>query len=150
MSDWQHFTRMRIEQAVGEALVDAILRGGWGVAIHDGEDFATIGDKHIVRDATDYLVAHADEEGMAARKALIRKLAYKELRATDQDTLYLYEFKGAGNGWQRRGSILLVYGNDGTDVISDYSANPETEAIVRPIMDKLDKIEKEGLPCDLK
>lgn len=138
MSDWQHKTRLRIEQAVGEALADAILTAGHGFALHDGEDFATIGDSRLVYDTED-----------KARGKELRKLIAKELRATDQDTLYLYEPDArTGRGpWRRIGSIFLVYGNDGTDVISDYSANPATEAIVGPIMAKLNKLDEEGLPC---
>lgn len=42
------------------------------------------------------------------------------LMSTDEDTLAVYSRDGGGD-WKRTGSVLLIYGNDGHDVIADYS-----------------------------
>lgn len=48
-------------------------------------------------------------------------LALKHLFLTDQDVITLYDHFGKQSGWAH-----MVYGNDGWDVIHDYSINVES------------------------
>ena len=60
---------------------------------------------------------------------------YKQLMETDED--YLHLLKDATHvGW-----IRFVYGNDGWDVICDYSANDATESVLIPANKIADKVE---------
>jgi hypothetical protein len=52
------------------------------------------------------------------------------LMSTDEDYLMVYE----PGKKERLGWIHLVYGNDGYDVVSDYTTN--LEALVDPITEK--------------
>ncbi len=59
------------------------------------------------------------------------------LFTTEDDRLYFCD----AATWQRLGWFWLIYGNDGTDVSSDYTANEKTEEImnaVQPIIDRLE------------
>lgn len=47
-----------------------------------------------------------------------------EMFTTDMDRLHLYQ------GGRRLGWVLFVYGNEGWDVISDYTDKPEIEKLV--------------------
>lgn len=50
-----------------------------------------------------------------------------QLFACDIDNLFVYRASGdSPTGWFRTASVQLVYGNDGHDVISDYSTKLET------------------------
>ena len=52
----------------------------------------------------------------------------EDMMATDEDRLYIYPNQhGAHIGW-----IYFVYGNDGYDVISDYTTN------LSPLMDPIE------------
>jgi hypothetical protein len=53
----------------------------------------------------------------------------REMFATDEEHLLFYNEEGKKVGW-----VYFVYGNDGWDVISDYSTNLE------PVMTEANKI----------
>lgn len=56
-----------------------------------------------------------------------RKLILSHLNETDDELLLV-----SGPEGQRIGSVYFVYGNDGWDVISDYSTN--LEEVLAPVM----------------
>lgn len=61
----------------------------------------------------------------------------KNIFATDTvEVLLSRDVEGEQHGW-----ILLVYGNDGFDVIADYTIN--LEELLKPVNDLASKLEKE-------
>ena len=104
--------RIRAEKRIATALVTHALDRGYRISVNDGEDWP-------VKRSAD------KAEIMAA------------LFSTDEDTIVLRSSAGEKVGWFR-----LIYGNDGWDVVSDYSANPTCDAIwekvIRPLSDKIE------------
>ena len=89
--------RQRIERAiVGRAVRDA-LRAGYSLSVNDGEAFAILRSRN--------------------RAAIMRALF-----SVDEERLYIH----AGDTGRRVGWVYLVYGNDGPDVIADYTGNLES------------------------
>jgi hypothetical protein len=104
--------RIRIEGRICAALTDAILAKGATISVNDGEEW-------VVKRSTD-------------KGAIINALF-----STDEDRIVARDAEGT-----LLGSWYLVYGNDGYDVISDYSANDFAEAIweeLRPVIDKAEE-----------
>jgi hypothetical protein len=85
--------RIKLEQRIVKLTVDTLLKDGYSLAVFDGEETTAI--------TTD-------------KKTLI-----DALMETDEDYLFVYEAGvKARFGWVR-----FVYGNDGYDVINDYTTN---------------------------
>jgi hypothetical protein len=83
--------------------------------------------KQIVKDAlkVGYALSVAgDGDELALTRSTNAKDVLDALINADDDTLYLERFNSAGalveSGWVR-----LIYGNDGWDVVNDYSLNIE-------------------------
>ncbi|MES0071892.1 hypothetical protein [Mesorhizobium sp. M0058] len=107
--------RMKAERRMCTALVDGCLKRGYVISVSDGEDYP-------VKKSTD------KAEIMAA------------LFSTDEDVIVIRNAAGDKLGW-----FQLIYGNDGWDVVSDYSANEICNAIWNEVISPLaDKIEAEG------
>ena len=70
--------------------------------------------------ADGYLVSVFDGEEDALDKSQDKTVILNEMFSTDQDELTLYFPNG-----DRFGAVQFIYGNDGYDVISDYSAARE-------------------------
>jgi hypothetical protein len=104
--------RILTERKICFKLVDVLLAAGCSITHHNGE-YAE------VKRSTD--------------KAAIRAAFF----ATDMEKLAAFNADGSQVGWWS-----LVYGNDGWDVISDYSANSFAEAIwkdhLEPLADGLE------------
>lgn len=94
-------TRIAIEQKIVRRIVKEALQAGYTVSVYDGETWA---------------LKHSDN----------CKIINAALFSTDFDTLLLRD--KAGNN---QGSIYCIYGNDGYDVISDYSI--ALENFMKPI-----------------
>lgn len=90
--------RQHAEYAVISAFVKSALEAGHTLAVHNGEE--------IVLDYS------------GSYRAIM-----KEIMSTDDDFLIVYPI-GATSG-PRMGWVRLIYGNDGPDVISDYTTNLE-------------------------
>ena len=92
--------RQEIEVAIVTKVVDDALKAGYILDVDDGGG------------------------GIALRRSRDRKAVLDALMNTDDDSLHLRRFNSDGaqveHGWVR-----FVYGNDGWDVISDYSLNIE-------------------------
>ncbi|WP_234053660.1 MULTISPECIES: hypothetical protein [unclassified Xanthobacter] len=105
--------RIMAERRMCTALVTAALQRGYAVSVNDGEDW-------VVKRSKD-------------RSAILAALF-----TTDEDTIMLRSDDGRKVGWFR-----LIYGNDGYDVVSDYSDNSLCEAIwtevLGPLSDKLER-----------
>lgn len=98
--------RQEVERKIATALVEESLRVGYAVSVDNGE-----------------------EETKPMRRA---STILKAMFQTDEDRLYMYT-PGSDT---RIGWVYFVYGNDGWDVISDYTTNLE------PLMVEANKISK--------
>jgi hypothetical protein len=88
-------TRRRMEKAIARRIIKDALAEGWSVRIDNG----------------------AEEELPPASTDLRTIMA--GLFLTDEDVLYFFK-DGVRQGW-----VCLIYGNDGWDVVNDYTANLE-------------------------
>lgn len=92
-------TRIDIEQKICRKVIADALATGYSLSVHDGEDIT-------VRRSSD-----------AAE-------IFGALMTTDEDRLY---FHLPDNETGQNGMVYFVYGNDGFDVICDYSIKLETQ-----------------------
>jgi hypothetical protein len=106
--------RLLLEQRACGYLVDECLRRGYKISVHDGEAWC------LTRSANRHEIMCA-------------------LASTDEDTLLI---RGAED--MTLGRFWLIYGNDGYDVIADYTANDECDSIMAAIDPKLNKLESEA------
>ena len=104
--------RIRAEKRMASGLIKACLKRGYSVTIDNGED------KPVIR-STNY------------------REIMTELWATDEEHVVIHDADGTPLGW-----FFLVYGNDGWDLISDYSANDVCDEIyntdISPLADKVE------------
>ena len=75
------------------------------------------------------LISINDGDGIALRKSTNRNAILSSIMSVDEEHLIVYHQTG------RLGSIFLVYGNDGWDVVNDYSTSlepciPQTLALI--------------------
>lgn len=120
--------RQRIEQTIALVTAQALLDAGYSLGVNDGEE-TTI---HHSRDLDKIQDA---------------------LFTTDEDWLYVYETWGDGNTHRKSPDwwVRFVYGNDGWDVISDYSIALETVIGDGTVVQKLiEHAEEYGVVPDLK
>lgn len=85
----------KIEREIVAAAADGLLAKGFLISVFDGEEVVLVKS--------------------ASKDAVIGAMF-----STDEDYFYVY----AGDG-QKAGFVRFVYGNDGWDVICDYSSNLE-------------------------
>lgn len=89
--------RQEVERKIASAAVKAILANGYKISVDNGGD--------------DFEITRSEDE----------KAVLAAMFAADDDRLYVYELdKVRPLGW-----VYFVYGNDGYDVISDYTVNLE-------------------------
>ncbi|APH74134.1 hypothetical protein [Aquibium oceanicum] len=105
--------RIQMEEAMADALVAACLARGYCLSVNDGGEW-------VVKRSTD--------------KAQIMAALF----STDEDLIMVRRVDDVTKiGW-----FQLIYGNDGYDVISDYSANTICDeiwdTILRPLSDKME------------
>lgn len=106
--------RIEAERRMCTALVDTCLKRGYVISVSDGEEWP-------VKRSTGKAVI------MAA------------LFSTDEDVIVIRNAEGDKLGW-----FQLIYGNDGYDVVSDYSDNDICNAIENEVISPLsEKIEGE-------
>jgi hypothetical protein len=94
--------RIRIEQKIARFTVRALLRAGFVLSVYDGEE----------------ITVSQSSDAAAICNAMF---------TTDEDYLYVYKpGEKVRFGWVR-----FVYGNDGYDVICDYTTNldPQMDAV---------------------
>jgi len=105
--------RQTMERAVIRTLAQSLLDAGFSLRVWEGEDWA--GPLTTSRDRIMADIMSVDEE-------------------------YLYVYRGDGeNRPARIGVLFLVYGNDGYDVISDYSTN--LEPFLAPVHKLIEELE---------
>lgn len=98
--------RQKIERAIARRLILDGLAAGFTIAVHNGEELLPVRSK--VRDVL------------------------ADMFSVDEEHLFFYGADGRRFGWvcgadgRRVGWVFFVYGNDGWDVINDYTCNLET------------------------
>jgi len=104
--------RIKAELRMCRAMVNAALAGGNTVSVCDGEEWVVVNSRD-------------------------RAAIYAALFSTDEDRIVVRDKAGQRLGW-----FHLVYGNDGFDVVSDYSDNPYCNGIwataLRPLADRIE------------
>lgn len=63
--------------------------------------------------------------------------AKANIMQTDEEYLHFFKWDSDEKRWVGYGWVWCVYGNDGWDVISDYSAEGPVAEIVNPIVDAI-------------
>jgi hypothetical protein len=105
--------RQMVEREISEAIVDALLKAGFEIGVDNGDN-----------SGRDFELPNSVD----------RKRIFKAMFLTDEDRLYAIKNK------QHVGWVYLVYGNDGWDVLSDYTVNLEPyigdKSPVQKIIDK--------------
>jgi hypothetical protein len=95
--------RQAIEKQIVASAIADLLEAGFEITVNDGEE--------------DVLERSTDPEAIAAA-----------MMSTDEDRLYVYYVGTPTNndeGSNHKGWIRFIYGNDGPDVINDYTTNLE-------------------------
>jgi hypothetical protein len=91
--------RQEVERKIIHQVVDSLLEAGFSISIDNGDNNGNV----------------YELEASRSRRA-IRAALYQ----TDDERIYAIDAKGRTFGW-----VYFVYGNDGWDVISDYTVNLE-------------------------
>jgi hypothetical protein len=103
--------RLRMEKRMATGLVKACLDLGFSISINNGEDWEI-------------------------RKSTNSRKIMAAMFTTDEEYLVIHDEADKKRGW-----FFLVYGNDGWDLISDYSANDTCDMIwnetLSPLSDKV-------------
>lgn len=94
--------RIAIEKRIAKQCIFDLLAAGYCITVHDGE--------------ADCLVHSRDAKAILAA-----------MRSTDDDVLKVYAPRPDNpDEMQSMGWVYFVYGNDGWDVINDYTTNLES------------------------
>ena len=101
-------TTTLIEKKIVGLILNSAYSSGYTCRLYDGESWVT--DKN----------------------ATIKEIMYY-LMTTDEETLVIYDESG-----KRVGSIFLVYGNNGYDVITDHTDNIEINDILSEVFTWID------------
>jgi hypothetical protein len=103
--------RMRMEKRMASGLVKACLARGYRITVNNGED-------------------------VPIRKSKSYRAVMDALWQTDEEHLYIYDDADTRQGW-----FFLVFGNDGWDLVADYSDNDACnevwKTVLSPLSDKL-------------
>ncbi|EJD3148827.1 hypothetical protein M1V18_004400 [Salmonella enterica] len=105
-------TRQRIERQIAKATAERLIAAGYKVAVFDGEEIA-------LQKTTDV-------------PAIVGAMF-----STDEDYLFVY----LAEGDESIGFVRFIYGNDGWDVINDYTTNLEDS--LKAVNELADKLERE-------
>lgn len=102
--------RLKLEKKIAKRIVSDLIEKGYYLNIYNGDKF----------------------DGIAKLRKNSNNVTeiMEVLQETDEEYLLVY------NGVSCIGWVYLVYGNDGWDVVSDYTIN--LEEIMKPILDWCD------------
>ena len=109
--------RQRIERMIVRKVVKDALAAGYALDVDDG------GDEYAVKGA------------------VTSKAAMDALLNTDEDRLIFHRLNRA-SGLLETGWVRFVYGNDGWDVISDYSAVDHIETALAGAIAMAERLEE--------
>jgi hypothetical protein len=109
--------QQRMEMMIVKTIIEDALDLGYNVVLHDGEDYA----------------AEAVAGSFNGKESEVTYIMSR-VGSTDEQSLFFR--KG-----QNVGSVQLVFGNDGYDVVSDYTDNDEVNAILAGAAELAEKME---------
>ena len=104
--------RQEVEQTIARAVVDALLAADYSLGVNDGDD----------------IVVHHSRSRAAILATLFN---------TDEDYLYVYRKTGDQKDKRPDCWVRFVYGNDGWDVVCDYTVALEPYIGEGTAVDKL-------------
>jgi hypothetical protein len=94
--------RQRVERSIARKVIGALLRAGYTISVNDGEE-------------------------TTLKCSSQRREIFAAMFTTDEDRLLVHaDGEEDSFGWVR-----FIYGNDGWDVINDYTTN--LEAVLAPV-----------------
>lgn len=109
--------RLKIERRIARQCMKDLLDAGFLITVFDGEDFPL-------------------------RKSNNAKDILDAMFSVDEDVLYVHKRPDVADApMERVGWVQFIYGNDGWDVIADYTTN--LESALKPTFALAEKIEKE-------
>jgi hypothetical protein len=114
MSQAQVNDRIAVEKHIARAIVKAGIAAGYKLAVENGGD------------------------DLECRPTNLASEVLKVMFATDQDEIRFFT-----QGEQNAGWVRLIYGNEGYDVISDYTIN--LEKVIKPANDIADLVCDKGV-----
>jgi hypothetical protein len=101
--------RIAVERDIATRTVDALLSAGYALVVYDSEAYRP------------------------SKRTTDRTVILDEMFQVDDEYLVVLPLTGKRVGWVR-----FIYGNDGWDVINDYTVN--LESIMQPINDYADTL----------
>lgn len=107
--------RQQIEREIADAFLTQVLADNYAITVNDGDE--------------DAVVHSSDKDAILAA-----------MFAVDECTLFLFESFGATSDEGADGWVTFIFGNDGWDVISDYTVN------LQHLMTEADKVSKRYQP----
>lgn len=91
--------RQELERKIARAVIKGLLDCGYRISVYNGEDDVTMTSQNL-RQILGWMFE------------------------TDEDTLFVEHWPAvAETGWERLGWVQFIYGNNGYDVIHDYTTN---------------------------
>jgi hypothetical protein len=99
--------RMKVEELLVKQVVAELLAAGYSLGVHDGEELTIHHSRNL--------------------NAIVKKLF-----TADRDDIYVYVDGGNKRDTRCDYWVRCVYGNEGIDVISDYSLHLEPQ--IKPVM----------------
>jgi len=91
-------TRQLIEREIAERVIADALAAGYSLGVHDGEE----------------ITIHHSTDAAAVLSAMF---------TTDEDRLFIYKQDGPQGKRDWFGWVFFIFGNDGWDVVNDYTTN---------------------------
>ena len=125
-------TRINIERAIVRTIIEDALDMGLLVTHNDGEA-VTSSVRVLGDDEVDGIPGRTKEQ---ATNAIM-----KHIQSTDEEYLIIKEWRGLDKP-RRIGSVYLVYGNDGHDVIADHTDSEEMDRILSGAFELSEKLEE--------
>jgi len=103
--------RIRVEQKIVRKLIDIVLAKGYNISVNDGEEW-------VLKQSRD------------------KTTICNAMMTTDEDVWQVRTTSG-----DLAGKVWFVYGNDGYDVVADYTAIPAMEEIMAELKIYVGKLE---------
>lgn len=105
--------RQLVEKEIAGAVIDALLKAGFVVSVDNGDNSGGVASA-----ASNFQYELANSTN--------KKEILKSMFLTDEDRLYTNKLDEHGNSTSPYGWVYFIYGNDGWDVITDYTVNLES------------------------
>lgn len=118
VKDWRIRRRILIERAIVRKLVSDLIAAGCAVTVDYGDG----------------------QYGVKKSTSLTEVMGH--VGACDEEWLRVWKLEGGPtrSPWTKLGTIFLVFGNDGWDVIADHSTGEAFEALMAGANDLTDKL----------